>query len=141
MTWAADKMAEPGISFVADCGSVHAAGTASRRAATSEKRPWAGLWQDGSGLMGGFVKVKAHLTRGEAAARGQGHLWVGNDHVDRLAKGLAQTLLPPREVRDETDALVDVRRAFLSWWPRGPVRLPPLCLASSCCPGATAWFF
>ncbi len=70
--WTADKMAEPGVCYVTDCGSVFSAGSASRMVATSAKRRWAGLWWDISGFMGDFIKVKAHLTRQEAIARGQG---------------------------------------------------------------------
>ncbi len=36
-----------------------------------------------------FIKLKAHLTREEAIAQGQGHLWAGNDRADRLANWLA----------------------------------------------------
>ncbi len=86
---------------------------ASQMFATSEKRLWAGLWRGISGLVGASAKVKAHLTREEAIARGQGHFWARNDRAGRLANVLADTLLPATEVRDEIDALLEARCLYL----------------------------
>ena len=66
-----DKAAEPGLVAVTDCYSVRRAACEGLRWAEAERRPWAALWRRMSWGWSCFVKVKAHLTRDEAAAMGR----------------------------------------------------------------------
>ena len=50
------------------------------------------------------MKVKAHLTQQQPEARGQLHLWHGNDAADAAAKNMADLALPPRAWFEAFDA-------------------------------------
>jgi hypothetical protein len=70
--------------IVADCAAI-VAGIDNPAAVSSYRAKYGGAFRQGKGILTQAVKVKAHLSKDEAAARGQAHLWEGNQQADNEA--------------------------------------------------------
>ena len=115
-----------GMTAVTDCGSVFRSAAEGLAYATHPKRPWAAVWAEvRPGWMLAPVKVKAHFTKEQMVAIGQGHLWAGNDFVDRAAKDRAALALPPEAVCNELDAIEEARAQFYRGAARVLAAYPP----------------
>ena len=105
---------EDGMCIVTDCGSVFASASKGPAYAEHPKRPWSAIWAGvDTTRLGPVLKVKAHLTREQSVGRGEGHLWRGNDLVDKAAKERALNALPPELWCCELKEVLASRRAFL----------------------------
>ena len=101
----AHDYSQQGMVPVTDCGSVFRSALSGLAYATHPKRPWAEVWRDiRCGWMQPPVKVKAHFSREQCEAIGQGDLWAGNQAVDAAAKGRAGMALPPEAICAELDS-------------------------------------
>ena len=74
----AHDYSQQGMVPVTDCGSVFRSALSGLAYATRPKRPWAAVWRNiRCGWMQPPVKVKAHFSREQCEAIGQGDLWAG----------------------------------------------------------------
>ena len=107
----AHDYARQGMVPVTDCGSVFRSARSGMAYATNPKRPWAAVRSDiRCGWLEPALKVKAHFSRLQCEAIGQGDLWAGNQAVDAAAKCRAGLALPPQYLCDELD-LAEAARA------------------------------
>jgi hypothetical protein len=115
-----------GMIAVTDCGSVFRSAAEGLAYATNPKRPWAAAWADvRAGWMQPPVKVKAHFTKQQCEAIGQGHLWAGNQAVDLAAKQRAGLALPPEGVCSVIDVQEQARALFYCGVARVLAAYPP----------------
>ena len=77
--------------IISDCASAVRSFTVGGRLADHHASPHAGFWRDVKRqCIEEVIKVKAHLTKAQAEARGEGHMWEGNFHVDVMARDAAK---------------------------------------------------
>ena len=113
--------------IISDCASAVRSFTVGGRVADHHASPHAGFWRDVKRqCIKEVIKVKAHLTRDQAEARGEGHMWEGNYHVDILARDAARaydvTDLTPRCSLVTSTTSSSCSKLPRSCWPSGPCR-------------------
>ena len=113
------------VVVVSDCASVVQAFAIGAVLADRAHRPHAGLWRRiARDNITDIIKVKAHLTREEAEARGELLHWRGNDMADHYAKDTAWKSGCSEGQRKAFDAAVKVETVsfrtaatLLAEWP------------------------
>ena len=120
--------------IISDCASAVRSFSIGGRLADHHASPHAGFLRDVKrACIDEVVKVKAHLTREQAEARGEGHMWEGNFHVDVLAKDAAKAygvsqldanVFKNHEQRETL--LLRTAAVLLAEWPAPPLAIKEL---------------
>jgi Reverse transcriptase (RNA-dependent DNA polymerase) len=107
--------------IVADCAAI-VAGIQAPHTVSSYRAKYGGAFRTGHGILINAVKVKAHMTRAEAAERHQAHLWEGNEHADNEANRARASIGPDglayiASQKDKFAQVITVLRAIVTALP------------------------